>query len=167
MWDFLECFKSKGLFHRGNLFVCRKVTDLWNYKNNTTKSLTGLHALNWLRLLLWTSSLTHKEIRGLILCQVNNLFISKHIYLKRRSSRLITNLLNQRMAQCCSMSHLLPGEALAASSCSAVGSELLMLPEQRGQGFGAQGTQPWASSSCLNILQIEPEACLQLGRLLG
>lgn len=110
MWDFLECFKSKGLFHRGNLFVCRKVTDLWNYKNNTTKSLTGLHALNWLRLLLWTSSLTHKEIRGLILCQVNNLFISKHIYLKRRSSRLITNLLNQRMAQCCSMSHLLPGK---------------------------------------------------------
>lgn len=64
MWDFQKRFK--GLLHRENLSVCRKVTDLWNYKNNTKKSLIGLHALNWLRLLLWASSLTHKEIRDLI-----------------------------------------------------------------------------------------------------
>lgn len=88
MWDFLGCFRSTGLLGKGNiyLFACRKVMDLQNYENNTKKSLIGLHALNWFRFLLWASSLTQKEIRGLILCHVKNLFISKHIYLKRRFS---------------------------------------------------------------------------------
>lgn len=55
----------------------------------------GLHALNWFRLWLWASSLIHKEIRCLVLCHINHLFISKHICLRVKSSRLITNLLNQ------------------------------------------------------------------------
>lgn len=48
MWDFLGCFRSKGLLGKGNiyLFACRKVMDLQNYENNTKKSLTGSHALN-------------------------------------------------------------------------------------------------------------------------
>lgn len=131
MWDFLECFSPKGLLGRGN------------YKNNTKKYLMGTHVLNWFRLWLWASSLLHKALRCLILCHINNLFISKHIYLRRRSSRFITDLLSwlaqERAGSVSPCPTSCSWEGLTAPSCSAAGPGLLMLMWARqAQSTGAE-----------------------------